>query len=74
MESYEGETRRLVPPCTQCGGTTFSWGRLQGEYPVWFYPDDVALHELMQQGGPTPTQARACLACGNVQLFLKDTR
>ena len=72
MSGYEGETRRLVPPCIHCNGTTFVWGRLQGEYPLWFYPEDVALHHLMSRGGPEQTRARVCSTCGNVQLFLKE--
>lgn len=62
-------------PCVACRGETFTWGHLRGVYgPTSFVPRDPSsarglFANILGKGGQTPA-ARACDACGNVQLFI----
>ena len=62
--------------CIICGEKTFTWGHLTGYAPVAFIPRPVGglgnvLKNVVRSGGRN-VQARACDACGNVQLFIGD--
>ena len=69
MPAYEGKTRRLEPPCPLCGGTTFTWGRLAPQGGTYFRAAGESFFEALFKH-PGVVDARACNACGNIQLFL----
>lgn len=53
-------------PCPICGGMDFEWGPLSSDGAVFFQ------HEGKFFGSKDRLEGRACLSCGNVQLFLKE--
>jgi hypothetical protein len=71
MSGYEGETRRLQPPCPICQGMTFKWGRINTSgASVFISNDSHGLSKILGVG--EMLEARMCEGCGNVQLFRID--
>lgn len=61
-------------PCSICGQTTFSWGRVQTKSEdehLEFHSDGEGFFQHLVGLGHQPVQARRCDRCGNVQLFVE---
>ncbi len=72
-DAYEGKTRRLDPPCPLCHGTLFTWGRLNVGHDVNFLQSDYSMFNRLFNNIPK-LRARCCETCGNVQLFVEETK
>jgi len=59
---------RETTPCHICGSTRYEWGHPGSQGGVYFMPQG-AIHGW---GGGQPLEARKCLRCGNVQIFIKN--
>ena len=54
-------------PCPVCGSEEFRWGFPISQGFVYFNVKESAI-----TGGNERLEARACVECGNVLLFLRD--
>lgn len=60
-------------PCPLCGGNLFTWGFFNpGSSPFTFKTSDDSWLVRNTAMGGADVDARACKACGNIQLFVKQ--
>lgn len=59
---------RNTAPCPICGKTLYEWGQVGTRYTTAFRPQDEGLLSRLIELG-TPSVARLCKTCGNLQLF-----
>ncbi len=78
-EVYQPDTENAEPtgpayetPCPICGAASYSWGDVQGHYPL-IYKDqtDSMLKKIFSYSGHS-IKTRLCQTCGNLQLFLGE--
>jgi hypothetical protein len=55
-------------PCPVCGETDYEWGTPGSDGGVYYLPQGA----IFGFGGGEGLAARKCLACGNMQLFIKE--
>lgn len=56
-----------VVTCPYCDGSNFATGYVHSSLPLYFRKDDIKLF-----GRGEAVQARKCLTCGNLQLFIAE--
>jgi len=56
----------MEPACSICGGDAYTWGWVQGHYPLGFREDNGGMSNLFFG---KEIKARVCTTCGNTQLF-----
>jgi hypothetical protein len=55
-------------PCPICGDTHYEWGHPGSSGGVYFLPEGASFGF----GAGQSLEARKCLRCGNVQIFIKQ--